>query len=559
MTFLGADTDQLRGHGTTTDGQAQLLEDLRGRVAAQLAGITWTGPDAADFHAGWAHCSAQWTQSTAAITAFSSQLQQQAEEQDIASDVEGGTSAGPVPSDDDLAPLSYTNPADGGPGGTFDHDPDSEASRYIEVEDEHGNTLRITTQDGAVTVALTDKDKIELSHETGDGSLSIVQEFGDTYTVRVNEDGSATYTFDTFVSAEGALTGTSRYADIELSAGETVDASYAVTVPAGTSLGDALRISPYDPSSIPPGGEITVGASVEQTSGITATGKYKGIEIGAIGAEGLHAESTSTVMARSEDGALSITSGPSSELGIDSTLRFGPESVNATFTSAYRTEESRLQYAEFADSPAGNDAYLDAVLSREFPSDTGGGITDAYQETRTTSSMNQDNSITIGDFSAGTERNDHADELIVRTYPDGHREWAQQILPHGEHDGNWLVVEGGTGRNNDYSLGVTPQNGPGEAPALESYYGRPYEGGEVTLEFSHDEVAQMRDNYATAPFGNTYASETDYLAARIALHGSGDVEMFAGDLYNHYNYRATEDGSYVLVGDTERMPGTWVD
>ena len=49
MTFLGADTEALRGHATTTQTQARRVEVLVSDLMDAAAGVPWEGSDAEDF------------------------------------------------------------------------------------------------------------------------------------------------------------------------------------------------------------------------------------------------------------------------------------------------------------------------------------------------------------------------------------------------------------------------------------------------------------------------------------------------------------------------------
>lgn len=96
VTFLGADTQQLRETATTMAQRAQEIDALRTALRGAVDGVAWTGPDADAFRA-LAHrvLDSRAPQTVQRISELAQLLQQEAEEQDTTSDSDGEGSTGP--------------------------------------------------------------------------------------------------------------------------------------------------------------------------------------------------------------------------------------------------------------------------------------------------------------------------------------------------------------------------------------------------------------------------------------------------------------------------------
>ena len=92
--FQGADTDQLRDHGRLLRDRAQTLTELRERLEPLvLDESAWRGPDADAFRASWSSRTAPLFSSVDEdARRRSDELEQHADEQDLASGEDGGSS-----------------------------------------------------------------------------------------------------------------------------------------------------------------------------------------------------------------------------------------------------------------------------------------------------------------------------------------------------------------------------------------------------------------------------------------------------------------------------------
>lgn len=91
MTFFGADTEQLREMSSRTTHAAARIDELLGELSTLVASVDWVGPDADAYRDRWA--SEAWAPGTRAsikLEERGTQLDEEADEQDRASDDEGG-------------------------------------------------------------------------------------------------------------------------------------------------------------------------------------------------------------------------------------------------------------------------------------------------------------------------------------------------------------------------------------------------------------------------------------------------------------------------------------
>lgn len=90
--FYGADTEKLRTHAQLLKDRANTIEDLRGRLEPLVMNESaWTGPDADSFRETWSsRVSGTFASAHEGMSSRSSDLEKQAEQQDTASDEDGG-------------------------------------------------------------------------------------------------------------------------------------------------------------------------------------------------------------------------------------------------------------------------------------------------------------------------------------------------------------------------------------------------------------------------------------------------------------------------------------
>lgn len=414
--------------------------------------------------------------------------------------------------------------------------------------------------DGTQTFTMMDPASFKQTMDVGGFEVSHDIEVGREVEVKVNPDGSMTYTFTGTSKQELGGSGESTYLDLKAGTSTTTESLYSVTVPPGTSFTDALAINPFNPGSIPADASITVGTGVEQSSSLDLTGKYRGLE-GGLGLQETAGTEVNTVISRDGDGNLSMLSGPTSMVRNDGTLSVGVERAAFEMGNSYAQEHGVLEYAQYSNDASGNNAYATTLWAEGYPQDTSvDGVTDRYTQTHTSTTMDSSVALKIDKvLDVSRSQNTFADEVIHRSYPDGREEWAQQILPHGEGSGNSVYVHGGTGRDTEYRMTLGDVPAIGDGSAMDTYWDRQHGGGDMAVSFTQEELATMREN-RSAWHGDPgqYENETDYLAAVVATASGQDADTVMQDLYRDYNYRPIEANTWHHVDPVhpeERTPG----
>lgn len=96
--FFGGDTEQMRGHAEVCAGGAQRLAELIETASTTVHAVQWVGTDADTFRDRWRNEAANRASSTAEILQrLADELERHAQEQDQASEVDGGGLLGRIP------------------------------------------------------------------------------------------------------------------------------------------------------------------------------------------------------------------------------------------------------------------------------------------------------------------------------------------------------------------------------------------------------------------------------------------------------------------------------
>lgn len=592
--FWGADTDQIREQAERTGAAGRRIEDLLGSLSSVVMTVDWQGPDAARFQQSWSEVSRNAGSCSAALRQRQRQLIDHADEQDEASSTTGPGAAayaadvltpirdalrelfgGALPGAISTAFLpelggsrssedtGYENPAD---SGDFKHTPgESSGSEKVTITLPDGSKRTVTLgDDGSASLTIdppTYKEKIE----SGGTTAEVAVQVGDRIEIQRNPDGSMTYTVTGVASTSGEYGVSGKNVGGTVGGEVTTEAVYSITVPEGTSAADALRMNPFNPESIPPGASITTGAGVEAASSLEVSGNYKGIEA-TLGVERTVGQETNTVLARGEDGTLSVTSGPESMLKTSTSLAIGPKGgdLSLTLGQSHTHETAHLEHIEFSGDAAGNQAYLDMIHSGDTPKDTSvDGVTDRYSQEHSRSTAGNSLSVKVGDaVDVSRESNTFSDEYVLRTYPDGHKEWAQQVIPHGDMTGSNVLITGGTGRETDYQM--TLKDVPHDIDM--GYYGvsdgtvAP-QGSDIRIDFSPEELAVMRESRSDWHGDEgQYPNEGYYLASVVATEAHHGPEGVLQDLHREYNVRPVEPNNWhdtTPIHDELKVPGSY--
>lgn len=122
MTFLGADTDQLRETASAFERGATSLETLLTSLSGVVGAVDWQGPDADGFRSDFDQLLRQALTTTGRVSKRATALEEEAEEQDEASGGGGADGAGGQGAPNPLDGIRRIFDGLSGPGGPADPD-----------------------------------------------------------------------------------------------------------------------------------------------------------------------------------------------------------------------------------------------------------------------------------------------------------------------------------------------------------------------------------------------------------------------------------------------------
>lgn len=572
----GADTVELRSHAEQIGRGARRLHDLHDSLSALVTACAWHGADAEEFRSRWIGTGGLMNSCGSHLQEHSTVLAAEADQQDQVSAAASGGATSPGASlgtalsellgrGGELlgAGAGWSDMLGRGDAGStlmgariaeddFDQKPGRGGRTTITLPD--GSSITVG-DDGTQTVTLDGTTTVETEVQTPRGKVTTSVRVGDTMEVTETADGKLTYTFKAVAehSRSGEVDGTIFGA--EGSAGSKVEQVYSVTVPKGTDVSEAMQITPFDPSSIPRGASVTTGTGVEQSSSLSVSGAYRGFELGLGGSVAEGSSQALTISRDADSGNLSMLEGPTDMTSEGSAVDLGRGDMKLSMGSETIDSRKVLEYSEFSNDGAGNEAYMRALHNGMPGDESSPGVEDRYRQTHTSTVIEDGFEVGHQDVLViGRKHVGYSDELVVRDHPDGSREFAQQVLPHGEASNNSVMVEGGTDRKTSYTmtLGDVPRT-PGNTDILGEHWGQFQHGDDLSISFSKDELSTMEANRA-AWHGNPdqYQNETDYLSSVVATDDHHGAHQVVEDVLRDYNYRPREAGSWR---DAEQLHG----
>lgn len=576
MSFVGADTEQLRAHsGMMRTGGARLGEVSESLVRA-TADVRWQGPDADEFRGRCVSVLPSLRRLTEEIARHADVVMANADEQDQASepDAADGREGDGVPQAQPFSggqrrggPVEL--PPEEDPGylrppvwDSMKYTPDKgDAKTEVTVKDAAGNSVTIPLDamgDAIVdpsTLHLTDHDRtVTVTTESGPVTL----EASEKAKIHVDPDGSVTYT--SLLTTKGTLSasGQLEYLHAKGSAGVGTETAWSVKVPPGTDPATALAANPFDPASIPPGATITTSDSITRTaSGELGAGTDNGgINIGA-------SESTTdkqaTSISRDDHGRLTVTTGP--ETLVDRSLKIngniGP--VEAEASATHSSTSSKTETTVYDASAAGNQAYLDNGLNRHPATGHEAGVLDRYTDSYGSEADKIAAKAGIKDGpSLSYSQTTHTDERVVRTDPDGNVDYFRRVLPDGPGSPNSVTVVG----HGDMTHGVQPtyqvtavDSDGSAAESLGGYRGEPIpraDNGTITMQYSYDEVEQIAKTAEARQLGVEPSQVSDPNITRTLEDMSRDPNSFGrADVHENVEYRDCGGGRREPVVNTD--------
>lgn len=563
MNFWGADTEQLRELARRGERLCDSLEHQRTTVATTIRTVPWQGADRERFDETWRELDGRWQKAHASAQQMIARLVRQAADQDRTSAADEGTAGANPTSSPPLGPRVETDGPSTPPKyrGTYDN-PEDEFSttpgsggttRTLSLDGDGGSASVSRDHDGNLTTTMTSKTTLaklggELERGHRGAEVSAERTMSTSGAVKENQDGTITYTVESELSD-------SAKAELKAKYGASIEGSlnskdtYEVTVPRGTSPERALAINPYNPASIPRGAGVTYSASQGAEGGGSATAYLMTME-----GSHAHSEGSSTGIMRNADGSLSVTTGPTKEVTDRMGARLGTEELNAHLFSTDVSKDTTFQTASFDDSPAGHEAYLQALNNGMFPTQAGDGVKETYVEHQSARTVDASAGVTAGPVAYDESDNMFTRQSVDRDYPDGHKEHAEQWVPQGDANPTSMVMSSSSDRPESYVL--TSPTGDADR-AGDAYDAHAPHGSRTSIVLTQSEAEQTARGMHGWSQVPDDASTAESMS--ILLQSSRSSDDAINRLDTFHNAQIDEDGHASGFDSSAGPPGRLMD
>lgn len=226
-----------------------------------------------------------------------------------------------------------------------------------------GDNGRITWQPNSESVKLTDKQKTELGNTrpanapagTNGASFTVSSESSVTLT-ESQSDTHTTFSVSTQVQsgASGEIrTGGPRGLNVEGSVATGFESSYKVSLPGEATVEQAAAVNPFDPTTIPVGGSVTLDGGDYTSTSMEASFRHIGIKTNIKDAEGV-----SYTVERVDENTVRVTTGPTETINAFNGVGLDLGKVSAYAGREDQLHGAELQTAEFdISTPEGQAAY----------------------------------------------------------------------------------------------------------------------------------------------------------------------------------------------------------
>lgn len=412
-----------------------------------------------------------------------------------------------------------------------------------------GDDGSITWQPDSLSVKLTEKQELELGNSRPEGaakssngvSISISGESS----VQFTESQSGTHTSftvgaQTQVSVSGeARVGGPRGLDVNGSVASGFESTYKVTLPGEATVEQAASVNPFDPTTIPVGGSVTVNGSDYVNTSFEASFRYIGVQTKVNDAEGV-----SYSIERVDEDTVRVTAGPTETINAFNGVGLDLGKVSAYVGRQDQLHGAQLQTAEFDISTAQGQAAFEhfnatGQIAHETP-----GVANVATISRIDYSSQTQLRTELGPLNVDLGGQANLGSSVQITYPDGSYSLTTD-LSYGSNvpltieqrfdaDGNELPGERSyqfeitTDRPsyNWFQRNILGQNEASEEQfladqlnwALSGNFGGsgPVEPGDtVTLAFSQQQMQALMDQAQATVDGNNIAGANNDLATML--------------------------------------------
>lgn len=449
----------------------------------------------------------------------------------------------------------YDNPED-----EFDVTPGEGGKETTRTLDIAGKSVEYTTDaEGNHSTKVEFSKKLVDAHAGGGpASVDLEAEVSTSGEKKDNGDGTVTYTMTSELTAEAKAELKAKGGPISLSAdsseGAGTSTEYAVTVPEGTPMDQVLGITPFDPSSIPPGASVTFESSANRSSSDSGGAGVLGIDLVTVSGEHTSEAGHSTSVGRNPDGTLTVTTGPTDKMVGTGKVQLGPDAINVFLGTRDTDTSATFETSTFSDDSSGHSAYQDALIRGRFPKDAGDGVVSTYAEHQESHVKDSIEGWNVGGAGSESSQNWTRHDVITRTYPDGHQESAEQWLPMGDQSTNSVVKSDASDRPATFSV-TLDSTGEGNPNRAMTEYEKEYgitPGDRAGIRLTEDEAYQIRDNVdgqGAVPEGRSTGETISTL-----LNDNRDSDAGVDDLRSGYN--ANPNGG---IDATKPAPGAPFD
>lgn len=388
--------------------------------------------------------------------------------------------------------------------------PSTDVKVGVEADNGNGQTGSLTWEPSEGKVTLTTGQQAE-TPDTGNGAqLSVRQDTAVVYGQK-NDNGNTQFTVEVQTSASTSASvdagGKKGGFEAETSTGAGFKSSYQVTLPGENQTPEAAaQVNPYDPTTIPVGGRVTMSSEAFTETSLAGSFRYIGTETKVKEGEG-----TSYIVERVDENTMRVMMGPTESVeafnGVG--LRAGPD-LSLMVGRQDSLVGSTLRTADFDLSTAdGQAAYSHFVATGQVAHETAGVDNVSTIERIDYSSQSQLRA-KLGPLSVELGGAQNTGSVVQTTYPDGSFALTTdlqysgnvplQVTQRFDAQGDEIVSE----RRYSYTVQADENNEQLLNLAISGNYetadSGPVDAGEtVTLTFTEQQMqglVEMTSNYA---------------------------------------------------------------
>lgn len=419
-------------------------------------------------------------------------------------------------------------------------EPETSTTAHGTASTKTGDTTTSTTvsetDDGTVTTGFeVEKERSVLKVGDDAASSEVTLTRAESGSKTVHPDGTITYTFGASVGMNGETQGEVRGVEAGVEGSAEATSGYSVTLPPGSTIDDALAVNPFDPTTIPQGGSVTITNSLAGEVGGSLG--YKDVVTGSASLSG--SEQYVTTVAHTEGGTFTVDQGPGSVRGINYGLQIGPDQANVTIEGGWGTKETVVSHAEFENSEAGRAGFTSMVTTGNMPPAGAEGVVDQF--TDTIRSQTDSGGLSVGgegdagEWSAGVSQESATVYDVTREYADGswvREERAGVHSPGGSGDEPYGVRHTSSAGEPEYELRYTVK-GSAAPTSFHDKYDVPWstEDQQIRVSLTQAEMDQIMENtggiYSNENTGGLYANELEALRTYAGEGPDGARRMAA--------------------------------